>query len=498
MKTWSPENTSGGSGCFNQGAREEKPRVFFDLAKSDLDDEQKEQVLKPLVQAHASDKLVLNGFASEEGSAESNRDLITRRLQEVNRALRALSHQGKRELVSKLEDSSGQIDYRYWRAVEVVVGAPGPKSANKTDECSRLYPSFDSEYPKRIQQAIADVTNARALLSAADDNVKSLFSRVFFTSDPGEIGIVSENLGKLQEQLSLFSDIESNRIRCGTRNDPLCNRAAGAYVTGRGMGGDSTLTLCPPDPYDIQVIIHESAHAAKDFGTADHAYRHESLIFHLTTEQAMTNTDSYVVLIELLNAADPSKVEFGSPNPVRSLPGVTREERAQLEKAVAWVQGGITTMYAQSAALYGVLHDSITAGAWTNPEYQRLMAAFAQLFGLTKPPSLPKESDKWSVAAIYDRLQKMSGTTSAPLTGSKTSGDSADPANIPFWSEGPGFSFTVNPDFFNKDLDEQVRSLLSLLVKATPGIGSERVPSYVEAVAASRKFLGLAWPWVPA
>jgi hypothetical protein len=483
-----------------RGRASRYPRVFFELAMFDLDDEQKEIVLKPIVRDHEEDDLVLNGFASEDEMAEDNTGLIASRLHEVDSALRDLGRKRNPKTVPKPEESYGQIDYRYWRAVEIEFGTPEPGSENRTEECPVLYPDFEARYATTMEQALDTVKVAQKALKRNSKKTEAQFKRVFFTTNRGDIETVKVNLGKIETQLELFSDLESNRVQCGTKNDPVCNKAGGAYVDGYDKGEESKMTLCPPDPFDGETLIHESAHAAKDFGTKDHAYRHESLIYYLTTEQAMENTDSYVVLIQLLNAKDPSEVTFGSPNPVRSGPSITSEEDEKIKETVAWVQSGITTLYPQTAALYGVLHESIVAGRWTNDEYQNLMKEFAPLFGLTEPPSLPKESDKWGIAAIYDRLQKMrDALISSPISGFKTtgSGDPADPFNAPSWYEGPGSGFTVDSDFFTKDLPERVRDLLTLLVKATPGISSDLVPSYVEAVAVTREFMKLAWPLKP-
>ena len=97
----------------------------------------------------------------------------------------------------------------------------------------------------------------------------------------------------------------------------------------------------------------------------------------------------------------------------------------------------------------------------------------------------------------------MRGISSSPITGSKTTGpeDPADPFNTPSYMGVKGqvpHPSQVDADFFTKDLPERVRDLLTLLVQATPGISSELVPGYVEAVAASRKFMSLVWPGEPA
>ena len=101
MTTRLPESTIRKKLLLERGDESLQPRVFFKLAKFDLDNEQKEQVLKPIVQDHANDDFVLNGFASEEGSVESNEDLVTWRLREVDKALVDLGHKAHRKSFTK-------------------------------------------------------------------------------------------------------------------------------------------------------------------------------------------------------------------------------------------------------------------------------------------------------------------------------------------------------------------------------------------------------------
>ena len=157
MTTRLPESTIRKKLLLERGDESRRARVFFDLAEVDLDNEQKEQILKPLVDDHANEALVLQGFASEEGSEESNKELVSLRLREVDRALIELGHKADRVPEPKLEESAGQIDYRFWRAVEIVVGGPEPESRNKIQDCPVMDPAFETKFPEVMQNAVDEV-----------------------------------------------------------------------------------------------------------------------------------------------------------------------------------------------------------------------------------------------------------------------------------------------------------------------------------------------------
>ncbi|MGH9823430.1 MAG: hypothetical protein ACREDR_09280, partial [Blastocatellia bacterium] len=122
-----------------------------------------------------------------------------------------------------------------------------------------------------------------------------------------------------------------------------------------------------------------------------------------------------------------------------------------------------------------------TAGHWTNSYYRETMEKVAPRFHLTKPPDLPDNDDKFAVAAIHDRFQKMSDVlfNVNPITINRLTSGSTN------WAPGPGPRVNLGPDFFGIPAGSgrplaQLRLLLRKIVEATPGISSRVQDDYVE------------------
>ena len=69
--------------------------------------------------------------------------------------------------------------------------------------------------------------------------------------------------------------------------------------------------------------------------------------------------------------------------------------------------------------------------AWTDSYYEETMKLIAAQFGLTKPPALPTDDDRFTVAGIFDRYRTMHRLVRHDL---KVQRDSAKKTE---WSAGP-------------------------------------------------------------
>ena len=107
--------------------------------------------------------------------------------------------------------------------------------------------------------------------------------------------------------------------------------------------------------------------------------------------------------------------------------------------------------------------------AWTNAHYERTMRLVAARFGLTMPPTLPTDDDRFAVAGISDRYERMG------LISRRSLNVTRDPASkTTVWSDGPGNSVTLGDDYFAlTDTVARTRLLLRALVAKV----SEIVPA---------------------
>jgi hypothetical protein len=115
-------------------------------------------------------------------------------------------------------------------------------------------------------------------------------------------------------------------------------------------------------------------------------------------------------------------------------------------------------------------------------------------FGVTDPGAsspfmvTPVESDKWVMAGVYDRYNKMMRAVyQVPLDIKKM------PIGPGRWAAGMGPSVEIGNPFFDPALTvfDRVKYLLRLLAKSAPGeIPSSRVNAYIESADAFRKGRG--------
>jgi len=88
------------------------------------------------------------------------------------------------------------------------------------------------------------------------------------------------------------------------------------------------------------------------------------------------------------------------------------------------------------------------------------MELIAAQFGLTKPPKLPTDDDRFAVAGIVDRYETISNVVRKDLDVQR------DPkAKTTTWSKGPGKSIKLGDDFFAlKTATERTRLIMRALV----------------------------------
>jgi hypothetical protein len=213
--------------------------------------------------------------------------------------------------------------------------------------------------------------------------------------------------------------------RCANACDSLCGPGYVAYNSRRDAA--ALMTLC--DSSDVSfmketdlderagTLIHEGLHgitltfppivpAGPPTGTEDLAYQGQRLIKFLDPATALKNTDSYVLFVRQANGQAVS-VGPTTPDPSTGM-AMSVTERTDVDRAVAWLEGWLIWAEQETSALYNTIHETIGAPAWTNTYYQATMASLAPLFTLTIPPALPTLDDQLAVAAIHDRIRKMS------------------------------------------------------------------------------------------
>ena len=113
--------------------------------------------------------------------------------------------------------------------------------------------------------------------------------------------------------------------------------------------------------------------------------------------------------------------------------------------------------------------------AWTDSYYEETMKLIAGQFGLTKPPALPTDDDRFTVAGIFDRYRTMHRLVRHDL---KVKRDTASKKTE--WSAGPSDAVVLGDDFFAlKTATERTRLLMRALVKQMTNIVSAHRDKFV-------------------
>jgi hypothetical protein len=248
--------------------------------------------------------------------------------------------------------------------------------------------------------------------------------------------------------------------------DGGCDRPAYADPVGRVM------TLCPsflnnPSPADnATTLLHEGLHMVPGLTTVDTAYRGSRLIDFITGAEAVTNTDSYVVLILRLAGA-----AAGGP-PTDPVGTLLPAERTAARRALAFTEQWLLTADWDTTLLYEAIKTNKgRVGGWNPAEtYQAgSQHAIAATFGLTDPgpaaPFLvtPTENDQWIVAGVHDRYNRMMRAVwSIPITVTSSA------AGPDAWAANLGSAVTVTPAFFALTAPDQVLRLIELMAASLP------------------------------
>lgn len=435
--------------------------------------------------------ITLTGSASEEGDPATNATIVNTRIAGVNRVLGRLGHTGVRSPNPQPGASSGNIDYRRARNVEVIATptvipptgimpttAPpcAVTAANPTPEVEPCGGAFAGAFPL----ALSWVAIAYAQVAAATPTAAAQTSLLF----PGvPITVVEGHLRNLLGQVAALP----SQHRCHNTCDGGCSRPA----YNRGVGSSSMMTLCPDflsgtnTTESAQTLVHESLHATPGLATVDTAYSTTRLIQNLTGPQALTNTDSYVLLV--LRLAGVTALPLPASDNLSSLlPG----EQIHAARALSALEQWLLNADFDTSLIYTAMDRNIgSATGWHaddafTAENTHQIASFA---GLTDPgpdpyPNAPVAADKAKMAGMWDRFNPMMRSVyMRNITINKVSGTPEQ------WAPGMGAWVDVNNSFFSMSTEDSVKHLLRLLIIAQGRVPAGLVDVYVEVANVIRK-----------
>ncbi len=465
--------------------------IYFDFASAHIIGSERSK-LTALASPPAR-SLTLTGTVSEEGDTDFNNALMNNRIGNVSSVLGVKGHKGPRIPNPQPGVTSGNKDYRKQRAVEVIetpgVIPPGGVLPGNVPNCDA---GFVEPCPVLIAPYLLSIFWLLAGKSKVGSGTPDAIAQagILFPGIP--LATVNDNLNKLMTQMGLLPSV----LECHNECDGACKRGA----NNSGVGASSKMTLCPSfhtDSTDIQAetFLHESLHATPGVETEDTAYGTTRLLKTLTGAQALKNTDSYVLLI--LRLAGVAPMPSFTP-PVDTFAGLTPPEEALLRPAIAFLEQWLLNCEFDTGLLYDAVDKNIgkvIAGvAQWDPDFDWAADTIHKMsphFGLTDPgpatPFLttPVDADKWILAGVYDRYNKMMRSVYQQNIDFKKM-----PVGLGRWAAGMGPSAEIGNPFFAPALTvlDRVKYLMMLLAKSAPGeIPSSRINSYIESADVIRQ-----------
>lgn len=467
-------------------------QVFYELGESKMDADEKKK-LDVTSAGIVPPKLVLKGFASEEGNDEFNKQLIKNRINDVRSYIEPkIPKTVTIEEKPSLDEGKGQVHYREFRSVTLIPGEAkeGLKcgaGAPTVKDCPEPYELFN----KAVDRGVQMIDDAKKKLPPkTPEHEKLVFEDLFRPKDPKDsaekdkiITDVIDILDKIAKHINNLKK-KDNHI-CATECDGGCQAGSPAYNRDTPNKGDEgKMFICSSyeketDQEQSIIAIHEGHHGVPGIESDDIAYANTRLIKLIDKDSAMKNAASFHMLVKLL-LEDPKKKtdQVGPKVDDEHKGGMTASESKDIDLAIAWIEQWFSLITFDTASHYSDIVKVREKKSWvfdddTARAFFRMKEIFSPRFGLTMPATLPKFEDQKAIAAVNDRLEQMEKPFGSKLTIEKTA------SGKDTWEPGPKTKIDITQDFFKLPPSRMTIALLQELVHATPNISASLEPEYV-------------------
>ena len=480
--------------------------IFFAKNSAALTSDADTQIATIKTSTSSSVKLI--GFSS----ADENNTVAQARANAVKTAL--TTPPDKVTVTSAVGKPTAQAessDFSQARKVEVIVGSAKAKTLDCKKKvagklvnppkapCATMDPPTDTAFKDALKIANDAMSRATTALSAAVPNADdtAVIDKFFGNHDPSTLSTLKTNLGKLETHVNGLPGITSCGSQCDTGG---CGQGAIAY--NQDVDAASKMTVCVPtfkslssDDDRARNLIHESAHgttplggaAAPTKGTEDVAYRHERIIFQLSTADRLRNSDSYALFALHLRArqiaGNATAVPVGISKPasdtltaftVAGEEDAVKAAIAMLEKRLSWCEDWMGQLYGEMV--------KVRSGAttWSASWAEDLMKETAARFPLSAPPATPSLKEQILEAGILERYRRMKAGVKRKLkfvrAGAGVVSWGAAAVAAPFFA---GDKVEIGPDFFKATSADRVSLMLEALAKQTKDVEAAFIPAYV-------------------
>lgn len=454
--------------------------VFFGFDQPGLSSSAPENELDPAEAEKAGDfsrrmtaggvpDVNLYGYASEEGNRSYNQRLAEKRIEAVANLIIDAGYNGIIYHLPLLHKSAGQIDYRFWRSVEMkpdsaASGRTG-STASHTQPCDQGRQDTVREVRDRVVPMLNDSvqeldTYGATLPSDPQNRVRVALDNNFANDHSAATALEVRNRLEAMKDFLSQPNFLATILKCADEEEPTCRSGAWAAAN------SAELMVCPiffTGSGKEEVLMHESAHGSR-YEVHDRAYPHERVFIFLTRDQAIDNAQSLTFFVfELIQNQRPSYVGPAVPDVVTGCdPTVTTgmgPNEEKVRRAMAWAERWNTY------AIFGV---GQTYGETNNENYMR--PYFFRWFG---------RGDRAAMAGIYDRYRQMGNNFETQLE------ISCVPDSNPACSGGrfcrwilPS-TVLICPGFLRLNNEQlQIVKVYAALSRMMPGVTEEQTEAY--------------------
>jgi outer membrane protein OmpA-like peptidoglycan-associated protein len=462
--------------------------VFFDRGSSTLSDEQRERLRQILGRLSEDERarIRLRGLVSEEGDREANQQLAEARIAAVARILEAEGIPASAITRNPQPMASrGQIQYRRWRAVEIVAG--NQEQDLNCDGAATTVGQFSDKQRSifiiALKTALDWVSHALSVLSnhTTGSQLPRAVTDVF--GEHADLQRLIDALGTLYTGM----DTRTQAAVMGTPCAVGCETGTLAYERG------DQITVCPDlfeeEPLQIaRLLVHESAHLDSGLRTSDVAYGHSRLarrLSRLSPEDAYRNADSYALMITALNG----QTNLPGSTPVEDELSAlsTEDEREAARDTLAYLERCVE----EGSLIPMFVHEQVNAGlnatpvAWQSELASGLMLHVGREFHVPARRDRPLPENREVLSALYDRFTGMAHVFDNPIRVTPTNADTTT------WT---GNHIQATPALWRMPLVRRVRVLLRCLVANRPDVSNEMIDAYVNITERFSRVRGIFPP----
>lgn len=377
--------------------------IYFELDSDKLDDDE----LKKIRDLAKTDRpLALTVYVSDD---EANCDptaqdnLRRGRIEAVVKALKSTSWKGNIQDPEKVT-AQPQIDFRKTRAVRIVVDNRKKRTRDKA-----AHQPCPEEFDKARVLALSNINVALEKLCKPQPSDSDLACVHRLFGDNVDINELTTRLKSIQIQVQLLKkwSPQPNQPEDPPVDDGpwyrLMTYGHSPLASNSGYGDKAIVTFGPQSiKRDIKktafTFVHECTHGSRLIKGIDWAYRKDRMFEWLPPEKALTNPDSYALLVNALTKGDPTTT---FPEDIYA-EAIFGDDLIIVKMALAYVERYMVDVGQHLYKIHRSVWKHVHKGTKIRPTYLRRLTRARKCLDYSPSSSVTIE-DCVMLAGVYDR-----------------------------------------------------------------------------------------------